>query len=224
MSGPEHEEVRRLDVERLCQGLEHIDGGGILLPLDHADIIAVDAGEVGKLLLREAAFLPDPSQVLSKDAPECHGPNGSPSPRATPPSILGISGVSGIRRVPEQSTDQRIEVHFELAPGGDAFVASLTHSGTGDPIVVVQLPRGLVTAAVRAAHPVALEFRSNGQLAAFDPLTDADLATGTLQELFGDALEGLSPTKDAADLAELEKMLERVLHLVRGIRLAAERG
>lgn len=224
MSGPEHEEIRRLDAKRLCQGLEHVDGGGILLPLDHADIVAVDAGEVGKLLLREAAFLPDPSQVLSKDAPECHGPNGSPSPRATPPSILGISGVSGIRRVPEQSTDQRFEVHFALAPGGDTFVASLTNGGTGDPIVVVQLPRDLVTAAVRAAHPVALELRSSGHVAAFDPLTDADLATGTLQELFDEALEGLSPTEDAADLAELEKMLERALLRIRGVRQVAERG
>jgi len=126
--------------------------------------------------------------------------------------------------VPEQSTDQRFEVHFALAPGGDAFVASLTNGGTGDPIVVVQLPRDLVTAAVRASHPVALELRSNGQLAAFDPLTDADLATHTLQELFDDALEGLSPTEDAADLAELEKMLERVMLRVRGVRQVAERG
>ena len=83
-------EVRRLDAQRLRQSLEYVDSGGVLLPLDHADIIAVDAGEVGKLLLREAAFLPDPSQVLSKDAPDCHGPKGSPSPRAAPPSILGI--------------------------------------------------------------------------------------------------------------------------------------
>jgi len=125
--------------------------------------------------------------------------------------------------VPEQSTDQRIEVHFTLAPGGDAFVASLTHAETGDPIVVVQLPRDLVTAAVRAAHPVALELRSNGHVAAFDPLTDADLATGTLQELFDEALEELSPTEDAADLAELETMLERVLLRIRGVRQVAER-
>ena len=83
-------EVRRLDAQRLRQSLEYVDSGGIFFPLDHADIVAVDASEVGKLLLREAAFLPDPSQVLSKDAPECHGPNGSPSPRAAPPSILGI--------------------------------------------------------------------------------------------------------------------------------------
>lgn len=217
-------ELRRLDPQRLRQGLEHVDGGGILLPLDHADIIAVDAGEVGKLLLREAAFLPDPSQVLSKDAPECHGPNGSPSPRAAPPSILGTSGVTGIWRVPEQSTDQRFEFQFALAPGGDAFVASLTDAGTGDQIVALQLPRDLVTAAVLAVHRVALELRSNGQVAAFDRLTDADLATGTLQELFDEALEGLSPAEDAADLAELETMLEHTLLRVRGIRHAAERG
>lgn len=127
-------------------------------------------------------------------------------------------------RVPEQSTDQRIEVHFTLAPGGDAFVASLTHAGTGDPIVVIQLPRDLVTAAVRAAHPVALELRSSGHVAAFDPLTDEDLATGTLQELLDEALEGLSPAEHAADLVVLETMLERALLRVRGKGQAAEQG
>lgn len=126
--------------------------------------------------------------------------------------------------MPEQSTDQRFEVHFALAPGGDAFVASLVDIATGGQIVVFQLPRDIVTAAVLAAHPVALELRSNGKLAAFDTVMDADLATGTLQELLDEALEGLSPGEDAEDLAELETMLEHALNRVRGMSHTGERG
>ena len=126
--------------------------------------------------------------------------------------------------MPEQSTDQRFEVHFARAPDGDAFVASLVDVATGGQIFVFQLPKDIVTAAVLAAHPVALELRSNGKLAAFDTVTNADLATGTLQELLDEALEGLSPGEDAVDLAELETMLEQALHRVRGMRHTGERG
>lgn len=126
--------------------------------------------------------------------------------------------------MPEQSTDQRFEVHFALAPDGDAFVASLANAGTGEQIAALQLPRDLVTATVYAIQPVVLELRSNGVVAAFDRLTDADLATATLQELLNEALEGLSPGEDAEDLAELETMLEHALHRVRRMRLTGERG
>ena len=126
--------------------------------------------------------------------------------------------------MPEQSTDQRFVVHFALAPDGSAFVASLTDAGTGDQIAALQLRRDLVTATVYAVQPVALELRSNGQVAAFAPVTDADLATGTLRELLNEALEGLSPGEDAEDLAELETMLEHELHRVRRMRLTGERG
>ena len=126
--------------------------------------------------------------------------------------------------MPEQWTDQRFEVHFALAPGGDAFVASLVEIATVGQIFVFQLPGDIVTAAVLAAHAVALELRSNGKLAAFDTVTNADLATGTLQELLDEALEGLSPGEDAEDLAELETMLEHALRRVRRMRLTGERG
>lgn len=125
--------------------------------------------------------------------------------------------------MPEQSTDQQFEVHFVLAPDGDGFVASITNAGTGDQIAALQLPRDLVTATVYAIQPVALELRSNGQVATFDPVTDADLATGSLQELLKEALEGLSPAEDAEDLAELETILEHALNRVRGMRLTGER-
>lgn len=123
--------------------------------------------------------------------------------------------------MPEQSTDQRFEVHFALAPDGDAFVASITNAGTGDQIAALQLPRGLVTATVLKAHPVALELRSNGQLVAFDREMGADLAKASLGEIFSEMLKILS-RDDETDLVKLEAILELSLFELRELRSAFE--
>jgi hypothetical protein len=51
------EQPRRLDPQRLGNALEHRHRRRILLPLDHADVIAVDADAGRKLFLRQAALL-----------------------------------------------------------------------------------------------------------------------------------------------------------------------
>ena len=43
--------------------LQHIDGGGIFFAFQHADVIAVDLGKMGKLLLRDRFLLSQPTQV-----------------------------------------------------------------------------------------------------------------------------------------------------------------
>ena len=51
------EQPRRLDAQRLGDALEHRDRRRFLLPLDHADVIAVDADAYRKFFLRQAALM-----------------------------------------------------------------------------------------------------------------------------------------------------------------------
>lgn len=52
------DQLHRIDGKGLGQRLQGIDGRRVLLALDHADIVAVESGQVGELLLREPAFPP----------------------------------------------------------------------------------------------------------------------------------------------------------------------
>lgn len=60
------DQLQSIDGKGLGQTLKRIDGRRILLPLDHADIIAVEPGEVGELLLRAPALPPQPIEKRRK--------------------------------------------------------------------------------------------------------------------------------------------------------------
>ena len=53
LSGIGAQKLDRVDVEREGEFLQHIDGGGIFFAFQHADVIAVDLGKMGKLLSRK---------------------------------------------------------------------------------------------------------------------------------------------------------------------------
>lgn len=63
LSGIGAQKLDRVDVEREGEFLQHIDGGGIFFAFQHADVIAVDLGKMGKLLLRDRFLLSQPTQV-----------------------------------------------------------------------------------------------------------------------------------------------------------------
>jgi hypothetical protein len=51
------EQPRRIDPQRLGDALDHRHRRRILLPLDHADVIAGDADAYRKFFLRQAALM-----------------------------------------------------------------------------------------------------------------------------------------------------------------------
>ena len=73
LSGIGAQKLDRVDVEREGEFLQHIDGGGIFFAFQHADlradVIAVDLGKMGKLLLRDRFLLSQPTQVPCDSLP-----------------------------------------------------------------------------------------------------------------------------------------------------------
>ena len=73
------QQLHGLDLQGLRQGLEGVDARGILLALDHADIIAIEPGQVRQLLLREPAFPAQSFEIPRQDPPQSHELQRSPS-------------------------------------------------------------------------------------------------------------------------------------------------
>ena len=84
------EELDGFDLQRLGKAFQGVDSRSIFLSLDHADVIAIETGQVGELLLCEPAFLAQSLEISRHDSPESHGLQRSPSPSHPPPSILGF--------------------------------------------------------------------------------------------------------------------------------------
>ena len=82
------QQLDRVDLEGGCQLVQDIDAGSVPFSFEQADVIAVDAGEIGERLLSEPAFLPEPSQVLREDPPKFHAVEGTAWATSAPPSIL----------------------------------------------------------------------------------------------------------------------------------------
>jgi hypothetical protein len=53
------EHDRRIDIECNRELFEHIDGRCVFGPFEHPDIVAIDPGTIGKLLLRQALGVPN---------------------------------------------------------------------------------------------------------------------------------------------------------------------
>lgn len=66
------EKLGRVDVEDSGQLFEHIDGRGVLFAFEHSNIVAVDPGTIRKLLLRQAAVVPQLAQICRNDLPQGH--------------------------------------------------------------------------------------------------------------------------------------------------------
>lgn len=56
----------------LRQLFEHVDRRGVLLAFEHANVVAIDARTIGKLLLRQTFGVPQSSQVYGDDFPQAH--------------------------------------------------------------------------------------------------------------------------------------------------------
>ena len=202
-------------LQSLGQTLKHIDARGVLLALDHADIVAVDAGKIGELLLSQPAVLPELPQVLSQDAPECHGLEGSPSPIAAPPSILGILLGRLILPVSQLSRFLSVEIGFARDSDGESYVVSLAAPESVGTLAALRLPAHIVEPIVLAGAGVQLELRVDGRVVAYsDRLEAKDLVAHSLNELVTEALDVLSPAEDADELAELQVTLEAILSAV----------
>ena len=66
------EEFDRVRLKDLGELLQHVDGRGVLFALQHANIVAIDARTVGKLLLRHAFGMSQSSQIRGDDLPQAH--------------------------------------------------------------------------------------------------------------------------------------------------------
>ncbi len=55
------EKLDRIGFENDRQFLQHVDRGGMLLALQHSNVVSIDARTVGKLLLRQVPDLPQPA-------------------------------------------------------------------------------------------------------------------------------------------------------------------
>ena len=137
-------------LESLGKCFQGVYGRGILLALDHADIIAIDPGAVGELFLRKPTFQPKSLEIARQDPPEGHGLQRSPSPSRAPPSILGIcdrarDGHSPVIvvRLPRRSLDdvalQAAGITLEVQPDGalaayaqSAGLRTLVRAGLSD--------------------------------------------------------------------------------------------
>ena len=61
-----------IDFEDFRELFEHVDSRGVLFPLQHSDIVAVDAGTISKLLLRQPLGMPDAAQISRDDLAQPH--------------------------------------------------------------------------------------------------------------------------------------------------------
>lgn len=60
------------DTEGLCQFIKRDDGGVPFTLLQPADVLLAEAGDLGKLLLRQAGLLPDPACISSDQLAHIH--------------------------------------------------------------------------------------------------------------------------------------------------------
>lgn len=60
------------DTEGLCQFIKRDDGGVSFALLQPADVLLAEAGDLGKLLLRQAGLLPDPACISSDQLAHIH--------------------------------------------------------------------------------------------------------------------------------------------------------
>lgn len=68
-SGIGPEKIHGVDLEHRGDLFEHIDSGGVALPLEQANVVSVDPGTIGKLLLRQAFGVSNAAQILGDDLP-----------------------------------------------------------------------------------------------------------------------------------------------------------
>lgn len=61
-----------VDLQLARELFDHIDGGGVLAPLEAADVGPVDIGAMGKLFLRQTRCQPVPFQIFCQDLAQCH--------------------------------------------------------------------------------------------------------------------------------------------------------
>lgn len=62
----------RINVEDEGEFFQHIDRRGVLLPLKHADIVAIDLGTISKFLLRQALGVSQSTQISGDNLPQSH--------------------------------------------------------------------------------------------------------------------------------------------------------
>lgn len=62
----------RIDVQHDGQLFQHIDRRGVLFPLKHADIVAIDLGTISKFLLRQALGVSQSTQISGDNLPQSH--------------------------------------------------------------------------------------------------------------------------------------------------------
>jgi hypothetical protein len=60
-SGGFAEKLGGIDFQNCGKLFEHVDCGGMLLALKHANIVAIDVGTIRKLLLRQASGMSQPA-------------------------------------------------------------------------------------------------------------------------------------------------------------------
>lgn len=65
--GPE--EIHCLDLKHRRDLFEHVDSRGVAFTLEEANVVSVDPGTVGKLLLRQAPGMSNAAQILGDDLP-----------------------------------------------------------------------------------------------------------------------------------------------------------
>jgi len=66
------EQLGRVNAKRTGKFFDHLDGGATLLPLQHADMVAADAGAFGELFLGALHRRAQQSKVGGEDGPEAH--------------------------------------------------------------------------------------------------------------------------------------------------------
>lgn len=211
-------EAHRIDLRGLSESFEGIEGGGILLPLDHADVVAIEPGQVGKRLLCEPAFLAQSFEISGHDSPQCHGLQRSPSPSHPPPSILGFFAIARCETKPVPIKTPTIEVAFALDGDGESYVARIRSAQNRQPIATLNLPRAVVDWAVLDAAQPRLEVRLDGTVASYlDSGDSRTLSSVALSELIATAVsaDALAGEDDPALIGRLETELERALEIGR---------
>ena len=214
------QQLRCLDLQSVSQGFEGVHGGRILLALDHADVVAVEPGEIGELLLGEPAFPPQAFKIPSQGPPESHELQRSPSLSEPPPSILGFCSLL-IARFVVASPESAGGWQIGLDEGADAYVATLRSPDVHEPHLVVRLPRRTIDDAVFAAAAVTLEVTPEGRVAAYTESSGArTLIAAALHTLIAQAVAPASLSAEEASgvVDRLEAELVRALDAVRQAR------
>ena len=214
------EEHNHLDLQRLGQRFQRVDRGGILSPLDHADVIAIELRQVGQLLLREPAFLSHSLEISRQNPPESHELQRSPSPSEPPPSILGFCALLTARMVVALETPT-VAWQITVDAGADVYIACLKPPEAHEAEAIVRLPRRTVDDAVLTASGITLELTPEGGVAAYAESGGVrTLARASLSALIAEAIspDALNAEEEPAVLGRLEAELVRALELVRQAR------